>query len=106
MKLRELSLGLVAVAVHVLVLLNWAGLQFVVLPNMSEDQRKHLYSGFASTPYPYIIGITFVCFAIWFVFSYRGPLMTEGRKTAVFGIALATICGMLLILAIRIAWHI
>jgi Sec-independent protein secretion pathway component TatC len=106
MKLEDLSLRQVAVAVPILGLLNWAFLQFVALPNMTEDQRNHLYSGGTFAPYLFALGLAFVCFAIWFVFIYRGALMTQGRKIAVFGMALGSVCGMLMILVIRFTWHI
>jgi hypothetical protein len=106
MKLEDFSLRQVAVAVPILGLLNWAFLQFVALPNMTEEQRKHLYTGSAFAPYGYTISAIFVCFAIWFVFFYRGRWLTHGRKIAVFGMALGSICGMLMIAVIRLTWHI
>jgi hypothetical protein len=106
MKLEDLSLRQVAIGVPVLGLLDWAFLQFVALPNMTERQRALLYSIWDSTPYLYAITLAFVGFAIWFVFFYRGPLMTQGRKIAIFGMALGSVCGMLMILVIRLTWHI
>ena len=106
MKLEDFSLRQVAVGVPVLGILNWAFLQFVALPNMSESQRKQLYTGSAFARYGYSISFAFVCFAIWFVFFYRGPFMTHGRKIAVFGLALGSVCGFLMILIIRLTWHI
>ena len=73
---------------------------------MTESQRKQLYTGSVFAPYGYAISIAFVFFAIWFVFFYRGPRMTHGRKIAVFGMALRSVCGMLMILIIRLTWHI
>ncbi len=32
--------------------------------------------------------------------------MTQGRKIAVFGMALESVCGMLMIFVIRFTWHI
>jgi hypothetical protein len=89
MKLEDFSLRQVAVAVPVLGLFNWAFLQFVSLPHMTESQRKQLYTGSAFAPYGYAISIAFVCFAAWFVFFYRGPQMTHGRKIASSGWRLA-----------------
>jgi hypothetical protein len=105
-KLRDFSLRQVAVGVSVLGFLNWAGLQFAILPGMLEDQRKRLYSGWVSTPYPYAISFAFIVFAIWFVFYYQGRFVTHGRRIAVFGMALGALCGMVLILVICAAWHI
>ena len=72
MKIEDVSLSHVAVAVTALGLINWAALQFVVLPTMQEEQRKRLYAGWPSTPYPYVISCAFVLFAVWFVFFYQG----------------------------------
>jgi hypothetical protein len=106
MKVEDLSFRQVAVAVPLLGLCNWALLQFVMLPEMAEEQRRRLYLGSVLTPYLYGISIAFVCFAVWFVFSYRGPLATHGRRIAVFAMALGSVCGMLMILVIRLTWHI
>jgi hypothetical protein len=95
----------VAIAVPILFLLNWAFAQFVALPNMPENQRKQLYTS-AFAPYGYSISIAFVCFAIWFVFFYRGPWMTHGRKIVIFALALGSVGGMLMVLVIRLTWHI
>jgi hypothetical protein len=96
----------VAIGVPVLGLLDWAFLQFIALPNMTDRQRALLYSVWDSKPYLYVLSLAFVGFAIWFVFFYRGPLMTQGRKIAVFGMALGAVCGMLMIFVIRFTWHI
>jgi hypothetical protein len=105
MKLENLSFRQVALGVLVLGFLTWAGLQFAILPSMPAEERKQLYSGWPSTPYPYFVGIAFICFAVWFVFSYNGSLATHGRKIVVFAMALGSLGGMLMILAIRLAWH-
>jgi len=106
MKLKDLSLRHVAVIVPAFTLVAWVVFQFAILPNVTEGQREHLYSGSGSTPYLYAMNIAFICFAIWFVFSYRGPLATPERKTVIFAIALGSVCGMLLTIAIRLTWHI
>ena len=106
MKLEDLSLRQVAVAIPILALLNWAIFQFGILPKMTEQERNEIYAGWMSTPYPYVISLAFICAAIWFVFSYRGRYSTQGRRVAAFGMALGAMCGMLLILVIRITWHI
>ena len=106
MQLKDLSLRQTAVAVLLLGFVNWAVLQFVLLPEMPDEQRKRLYSGWASTPYPYAVSVVFIGFAIWFVFSYRGRFATHGRKVAIFAMALGALCGMVMILLIRTVWHI
>ncbi|MFI5176111.1 MAG: hypothetical protein ACHQKY_14720 [Terriglobia bacterium] len=106
MKLEQLSLRQVTVGILLLSFLNWAFLQFVALPGMEDEQRRRLYSGWASTPYPYAISAAFIVFAIWFVFYYRGQLATRGLKIAVFGMALGALCGMVIMLVIRTTWHI
>ena len=99
--MRQVGVGFSALA-----LIDWAITQFVVLPKMTEDARKNMYAGFASTPYPYLISGALVCVALWFTFSYRGPLTSQGRRLAAFVMAIAAICAMLKILAIRLTWHI
>jgi hypothetical protein len=106
MKLQDLSMRQVAIGVPTLGILDWAFLQFIALPNMTDRQRALLYSVWDSKPYLYVFIVAFVGFAIWFVFFYRGPLMTQGRKIAVFGMALGAACGMLMIFVIRLTWHI
>jgi hypothetical protein len=105
-KLEDFSLSQIAVGVLVLGLLNWAALQFVALPDMPEEQRKRLYSGWASTPYPYAIGLAFIAFAVWFVFYYQGRFATPRRRIAVFTIAFGALCGMVMVLIVRTVWHI
>ncbi len=106
MKLQDLSMRQVAIGVPVLGLLDWAFLQFIALPNMTDRQRALLYSAWDSKSYVYFLSLAFVGFAIWFVFIYRGPLMTQGRRIAVFGMALGAVCGILMIFVIRLTWHI
>jgi hypothetical protein len=105
-RLEKLSFRQVTVGIFVLALLNWAFLQFAALPNMSEQERRAIYSGGMSTPYPYAISVALICAAIWFAFSYHGHYSTQGRRIAAFGMALAGLCGMLMILVIRLTWHI
>src|SRR5262245_27653311 len=92
MRVENLSLRQVSIAIPVLALINWAWLHFAVLPSMTGDQRRRLYSGWGSTPYPYALSVAFICFAIWFVFSYRGKFATRGRKIGVFAMALGSLC--------------
>jgi len=108
MKFASLSLRQVAIGVPIFGVLNWAILQFAILPKMTEAQRMRLYAGWSSTPYPLLINTAFICFAVWFVFSYtyKGSLATPGRKIAVFAMALGSLCGMLVSLAIRVVWRI
>jgi hypothetical protein len=106
MKLEDLSLRQVAIAVPILGLFNWAGLQYVVLPHMPEGRRRQLYAGAASSPYLYAVSLAFVVFAAWFVFKYQGRFATHGRRVAVFGMALGSLCGTIMIIAIRAYWHI
>jgi hypothetical protein len=106
MKLENLSLRQVVVAVPILGLLNWAILQFALLPNMTEQERRGIYSGWMSTPYRYAISAAYICAAIWFVFFYRGRYLTHGRRIAAFAMGLGALGGMLMLLVIRVTWHI
>ncbi|HXR32202.1 MAG TPA: hypothetical protein VN830_00730 [Verrucomicrobiae bacterium] len=106
MRLENLSLRQVAIAVPILGLVNWAIFLFAFLPKMTEQDRKGIYAGWMSTPYPYAGSIALICAAIWFVFLYRGSYSTQGRRVAAFAMALGASCGMLIILVIRITWHI
>ena len=45
-KLENLSFRQVAVGIFLLALLNWAFLQFVALPNMSDQGREGIYYSF------------------------------------------------------------
>jgi len=73
---------------------------------MTEQDRKGIYAGWMSTPYPYAVSVALICAAIWFVFLYRGSYSTQGRRVAAFAMALGASCGILIILVIRITWHI
>ena len=106
MRIENLSLRQVGVAVPILGLLNWAILQFAILPRMTEQERRGLYSGWMSTSYPYLVSFALICAAVWFVFSYRGRYSTNGRKITAFAIAVGALCGMLMVLLIRMTWHI
>jgi len=106
LKLSDLSIRQVAIAVPTLAILNWAVFQFAVLPNMSEEERRQLYPGWISSPYVYALCFIFIGFALWFVFLYRGTLATHERRIALFGMALGSFFGMLMISAIRLSWHI
>ena len=105
MSLENLSFRQVAVAVPILGLLNWAIFQFG-MSRMTEQERRGIYAGWMSTPYPYAISVALVCTAIWFVFFYRGRYATHGRRITAFAMALGALCGMLMILVIRVTWHI
>jgi len=105
-KLEHVSFRQIAVAIPILAFLNWAIFQFEILPKMTSQERNEIYAGWMSTPYPYLISLAFICAAVWFVFSYRGRYSTQGRRIAAFGMALGTVCGMILILVVRITWHI
>jgi hypothetical protein len=105
-KIDNLSMRHIVVAVPILGLLNWAILQFAVLPGMTEQHRTGIYSGWMSTPYPYAASVALICAAVWFVFSYRGRYATPGRRITAFAMALGALCGMLMILVIRVTWHI
>jgi hypothetical protein len=52
-KLENLSFRQVAFGIFLLAILNWALLQFVALPNMSEQDRKGIYTGWIFSPYSY-----------------------------------------------------
>jgi hypothetical protein len=105
-KLENLSFRLVAVAVAMLALVNWAIFQFAALPKMTEQERRGIYAGWMSTPYPYAISVVLICAAIWFAFWYRGRFSTHGIRIAAFGMAVGALFGMLMILMIRLTWHI
>jgi len=62
-KFDGLSFRQIAVAIPILALLNWAIFQFGILPKMTEQERKAIYAGWMSTPYPYVISLAFVCAA-------------------------------------------
>lgn len=87
-------------------LLNWAILQFALLPGMTEQERRGIYAGWMSTPYPHVSSVVLICTAIWFVFSYHGRYSTHGRRIAAFAMVLGALGGMLMILVIRLSWHI
>jgi|GEM_PF-4737673 len=106
MKLSDFTLRQVALGVPLLGLLNWAVFQFVILPSMSADERKHLYPTWIPWPYLYLICAIFIAVAFWFVFRYRGTLATAERRIALFAMALGSICGLLMIAVIRFVWHI
>ena len=106
MKLSDLTLRQIAVGVPTLCLLNWAVLQFAVLPNMSGDERKRLYPAWVSSPYVYGVCTVFVVVALWLVFRHRGASQTHERRLVLFAMALGSLCGMMMIAAIRLAWHI
>src|SRR5579863_5566150 len=103
---ERLSLRQVSICVLVLGVLNWAGLQFVILPKMTVAERREIYSGWMSTPYPDVAGLIFICSAAWFLAFYRGTRATHGIRIAICAMASGAFYGMLMILAIRIAWHI
>lgn len=77
MKFEDLSLRQISVGVLAIGLFGWTWSQFVILPELTVGQRKQLYSGWYSTPYSYVISFVLTCFAMWFVFRYRGPLTTQ-----------------------------
>jgi hypothetical protein len=105
-ELENLSFRQVAVGIFLLTLLNWTFLQFIALPNMSEHDRKEIYAGWISLPYSYAISVALILAFGWFAFSYRGRHSTRGRRIAAFGMALAGLCGMLLISVVRVSWRI
>jgi hypothetical protein len=106
MKLEDFSLRQVAIGIPALVFAYWAAMQFVILPHMSEEHRRHIYPDNFGAHYLQAISIAFMVFAAWFVFRYKGRFATHGRKLVVFAMALGSLCGMLLQFAIRSYWHI
>ena len=94
------------IGVLTLATLDWAIFQFGFLPKMTEQERREIYPAWMSSPYPYAISLAFVCASAWFIFSYRGRYSTHGRRIVVFGMALGTLAGLLIRLAIRVTWHI
>jgi hypothetical protein len=105
-KLENLSFRQVAVCTFLLTLLNWAFLQFIALPNMSERDRNEIYAGWISSPSSHAISVALILAFGWFAFSYRGRHSTHGRRIAAFGMALAALCGMLLTIVVRVSWRI
>lgn len=105
MKLDDVSLRQVAVGIPVLALAYWAALQFAILPHISEDRRRHIYSA-VGAPYLRAASLIFMAFAVWFVFRYQGRFATHRRKIVVFALALGSFCGMILEFAIRTYWHV
>jgi hypothetical protein len=105
MKLEDVSLRQVAVGIPALALAYWAALQFAILPHISEDRRRRIYSGLGA-PYFRAVSLIFMAFAAWFVFRYQGRFATRGRKIVIFALALGSFCGMILEFAIRAYWHI
>jgi hypothetical protein len=106
MKVENLSLRQVGTGIPALVLAYWAALQFAILPNLSEDRRRHIYPSGSEVPYLLAVSLTFMIFGAWFVFRYQGRFATHGRKVAVFAMALGSLCGIILEFAIRAYWHI
>lgn len=106
MKLSDLTFRQIAIGVPALGFLNWAVLQFAFLSSMSADQRKQLYPAWIPWPYLFVLSTAFVVIALWFVFRYRGTLATHERRIVLFAMALGSLCSMLMIAAIRLAWHI
>jgi len=98
-KLEDFTLRQVGVAVALLALVDWAVCHFLLLPGMPEEQRRRLYS--TLNPYLSALSLTFVAFALWFVFWYRGHLPTHKARLAMFALALGTLCGFLMIVVIR-----
>jgi len=86
--LESLSFRQVAAGTFVLALLNWTFLQFVALPNMSEQERREIYAGWPSAPSFYAISVAIIFAFVWFAFFYRGRHSTHGRRIAAFGMAL------------------
>jgi hypothetical protein len=106
MRIENLSFRKVVLAIATLGFLSWAIDQFLLLPQMTEQERKGLYRGWGSTPYPYAISMAFVFAASWYVFRYRGRYATREGKIVLFAMMLGTLCGLLLIMVIRVTWHI
>jgi len=106
MKLQDLSFRQVALAVSVLGVLNWTVLQFAILPRLTEQERSGIYAGWMSTPYPYAACVAFMCAAAWYLTLYRGRYATHRGRIAVFAAGLGAFGGLLMILVIRITWHI
>jgi len=106
MRLEKLSLRQIAQVIPVVAFFNWVVLQFALVPQMGEEERRNLYPPWLSTPFPYAVSLVFMCAALWFARFYRGRFATYGLKLSVFALALAALCGMAVILAIRLTWHI
>jgi len=106
MKLEDLSLRQVAIGIPALVFAYWAAMQFAILPHMSEERRRHIYPNDFRAHYLQAVSIAFMVFAAWFVFRYKGRFATHGRRIFVFAMALGSLCGWLLEVAIRTYWHI
>lgn len=106
MRVEKLSLRQVALVIPVVAFFNWVVLQFALVPGMGPEERTSMYPSWLSTPYPYVVSFVFMCAAIWFAHFYRGRYATHGLKLSVFALAWAALCGLAVILAIRLTWHI
>jgi len=106
MKLEDFSLRQVAIGIPTLVFAYWAAMQFVILPHMSDERRRHIYPNDFGAHYLQALSAVFIIFAAWFVFRYDGRFATHGRRIVVFAMALGSACGWLLEVAIRSYWHI
>lgn len=106
LEMKVFSIRQIAIGIPALMLLNWAVLQFAVLPRMNELQRREIYPEWVPWHSLFVLCTVFIGFAFWFVFIYRGPVATPEKRSTLFAMALASLSGMLLIIALRHAWHI
>jgi len=72
-------------------LLNWAFLQFIALPNMSQHDRKE-FMWLDFSPYLYAIsGALILACVVGSLFLIRGRHSTHGRRIEAFGMALLVV---------------
>ena len=102
----KLSFHIVTIAVLILTGLNWVMLQFLSLPNITPTARRSLYPPIFSTPYPYIGQVIFIVAGIWFIRTYRGEVRWYNQRLAVFAMILGSLCGVSLMVIIRLTWNI
>jgi hypothetical protein len=104
--IKDLTFRQVAISVPILAIVVWVLFQFVILPNSSPVQRTQFFPPSASTPYPYLWEAVVLIVGIWFIRQYRNRKDLKVWRITAFAILLASFCGLLVTLAIRLTWHI
>jgi hypothetical protein len=64
------------VAAAILGILNWAVLQFVILPHMTQQERVDIYAGWMSTPYLML----FLSRSFWPLVGSRFSITHDSRR--------------------------
>ena len=106
MKATQITFKQLGIGIALLMVINWAFLNFVMLPKMTVFERQNLYPDWLSNVYFYLLEASVVLVACWFAFRYEGRFGTYPRKLAAFAIALGILGGLLIIGVIRASWHI